>query len=268
MYSDILYILTHIILKNGEDVRMGENKFRFIDDDEQDKSTFEADLQDYFDKHYPNHAKHHENKKTRLLLPIIIIVLILALLISLYYVFICGTSGGWTLEEFYFTFDSEAELDDALLNELYYNLDVDSRMNVTNETYFLVLSIPDLDYSIRFDYLFEFTNDNLTDLRIEHPNVIRKITSFETRDFYNPYSLSIEFQINSTDPDILNVTIFPLDNVISGFLQTYSVDSGVLFIRLNDGEVIGGDMENEILVLPYNQRIIAIGEFTHRCPFK
>ena len=247
---------------------MKNTKFESGEDDESDGRSFEEELREWYDNRYLRYPSFRSQKGKRRLKIIFLILIIPLIIISIIIAGLCLISGGWILESFYFTFDYEAELDDALLDELFYNLDADSRMNVTNETYFLVLSIPDLDYSIRFDYLFEFTNENLSDLRIEHPNVIRKITSFETRDFYNPYNLSIEFQINSTDPDILNVTIFPLDNVISGFLQTYSVDSGVLFIRLNDGEVIGENMENQILVLPYNQRIIAVGEFTHRCPFK
>jgi hypothetical protein len=247
---------------------MKNTNFESTDDGKSDGRSFEEELREWYDDRYPCYPGYRSQKGKRQLKIILFILLIPLIIISIYVAGLCLISGGWILESFYFTFDYEAELDDALLDELFYNLDADSRMNVTNETYFLVLSIPDLNYSIRFDYLFEFSNDNLSDLRIEHPDVNRKITSFETRDFYNPYNLSIEFQINSTDPDILNVTIFPPDNVINGFLQTYSVDSGILFIRLNNGEVIGEDMENQILVLPYNQRIIAIGEFTHRCPFK
>lgn len=268
MYSEVLYILTHIILKNGEDVRMGENKFRFIDDDEQDKSTFEADLQDYLDKHYPNHAKRHENIKTRLLLPIIIIVLILAFFISLYYIFICVPYGGWILDSAEFYYDSESEIDDGILNELYYNLDADSRMNVTNDTYFLVLSIPELDYTIRFDYLFEFIAENQTNLSIEQHSKVPKMTSFEPRYYLDEYNLSIEFCINSLDHNILNVTIFPPDNIIYGKLSTHTADSWLFFIELEEGEVIHEDMESEILVLPYNHRIKSKASFHHMCPFK
>ena len=187
---------------------MKQNKNESMEGNISEKRDFEDEIQDRYDKQYPCYPSYRSPKDKKRLKIIILILLIPLIIISIIVAGLCLISGGWTLEEFYFTFDSEAELDDALLNELYYNLDVDSRMNVTNETYFLVLSIPDLDYSIRFDYLFEFTNDNLTDLRIEHPNVIRKITSFETRDFYNPYSLSIEFQINSTDPGYIKCNDF------------------------------------------------------------
>ena len=247
---------------------MTQNEKKIRDNNNSPKRSFDDELKDWFEKRYSSRKGYHGPKKIKQMKNIFFILLIPLILVSLYIASLCLISGGWVLEYFYFTYDSDAELDDTLLDELYYNLDMDSRMNITNETYFLVLSIPDLDYSTRFDYLFEFTNDNFTDLRIEQHNVTRKITSFEYRNFYNPYNLSIEFQINSTDPDILNVTIFPIGNVISGFLQTYAVDSQVLFIRLNEGEVIGGDMESQILVLPHNQRIIAVGKFHHPCPFK
>jgi hypothetical protein len=172
-----------------------------------------------------------------------------------------------SIESVYFTFDSEAELNETLLDQLYLNLDADSRVNVTNETYFLVLSIPELDYSIRFDYLFEFTIDNLTNLRIEQHSKVSKITDFEARYDYNPYNLSINFRINSTDADILNVTIFPPDNIIDGELYLVGIDYMTFTVQLDEGEVIHGDRRLERMILPYNQIIILIVDHGHPCPF-
>lgn len=247
---------------------MKQNKNESMKGNISEKRDLEEDLKDWYYQNYPNHAKHHDNIKTRLLLPIIIIVLILAFFISLYYLFICSTSGGWILDSAEFYYDSEAEIDGGLLNELYYNLDADSRMNVTNDTYFLVLSIPELDYTIRFDYLFEFIAENQTNLSIEQHSKVPKMTSFEPRYYLDEYNMSIEFCINSLDHDILNVTIFPPDNIIYGKLSTHTADSWLFFIELEEGEVMHEDMESEILVLPYNHRIKSKASFHHNCPFK
>ncbi|UCE73653.1 MAG: hypothetical protein JSV56_11595 [Methanomassiliicoccales archaeon] len=196
---------------------------------------------------------------------------VISLILSLIGLFLVCSGPFNSVESIYFTFDSDAELNDVLLDRLYYNLDTNSRLNVTNETYFLILSIPDLDYSIRFDYLFESTIDNLTNLRIDQHSKVPKITNFEGRYSYNPYNLSIEFHINSTDQDILNVTIFPPENIIDGELYLVGVDVMTLTIRLDEGEVIHEDTQHgrgyERMILTYNQIIIGVVDYDHLCPF-
>lgn len=243
---------------------MKNTKFESGDDDESDGRSFKEDLQNWFDKHYPDYSSFKDKHRLK---KIVIILLIPLIVIGLVIAGMCLISAGPILESFYFSCESEAELDETLLDELFYILDLDSRMNVTNETYFLVLSIPELDYSIRFDYLFEFTSENQTNLKIEERGEAPKIKNFEIRQNSYPYNLTIEFHINSNDPDILNITIFPPDNVINGNLSTWSYHQG-LFVNIDEGEVIDSDWGHEILALPYNQTIIGTAKFDHICPFR
>ncbi|UCE37839.1 MAG: hypothetical protein JSW00_00920 [Thermoplasmata archaeon] len=209
------------------------------------------------------YQEYQKKYKKEIIIAIVFIIISLILISWLYYCMLPGVR----LKSFYFTIDSEAQLDDALLDELYYKLDSDSRMNVTNETYFLVLSIPDLDYSVRFDYLFEFNNSNSISLKIANHDEIVKGSDKGKGRWIN---LSIEFHIDSLDPDISQATIFPHDNVIDGHLHTFGVDSGTFHVDLDEGDVIRSDWEHEILKLPYNQTIIGVAEFEGDplCPFK
>jgi hypothetical protein len=101
---------------------------------------------------------------------------------------------------------------------------------------------------------------------VQHADV-PEITTFDSRPSWDAYNLSIEFNINLTDPDILNVSVFPPDNIINGSLGTYSVDSWNLSIWLEEGEV-DDRWETIILLLPHNQRIIANADIDHPCPFR
>jgi hypothetical protein len=253
---------------------MTQTEIKLREDDESDNRSYTDEHQDRYRQHYPP-PKGKSALKNRIVLITVFFVVFTAMIILFYYFLICSVSGGWILDSAEFYYDSEVEIDSRLLNELYLNLDYDSRMNVTNETYFLVLSIPELDYSIRFDYLFEFDGDNLTNLRIEQHEKVSKITSFEKRSRGKgggEYNLSIEFQIDSMDPDILNVSIFPPDNIIYGNITTYQADSWGFSIRLDEGEIESKRWEKNIregyLILPYNHRIIVKSEGHHRCPFK
>jgi hypothetical protein len=71
----------------------------------------------------------------------------------------------------------------------------------------------------------------------------------------------------------LNTAIFPPDNIIYGDLATWSGDSWFLYINLDEGEVIHEppeweegievikrSKEYDIMVLPYNHKIIGIAE--------
>jgi hypothetical protein len=201
-----------------------------------------------------------KNKKIQNVLIIIIVPL---LIFGCYLASPCIISGGWRLESVMFTFDTETELDGALLDELYNNLDADSQNNVTNDTYSLEMAIPNFNYQIQFNYQFEFSGDGTIDLRIENPVPIPVISEFGG----NVNDLQIEFQINSIDPDINGITIFPPNNIITGTLTTYSVDSATFWIRSDEAEVDRDDWEHEIIILPFNQRIIGTAELTHPCPF-
>jgi len=162
--------------------------------------------------------------------------------------------GGSRLESFYFTYDSEAEIDENLIDTLYNNLDQDSRLNITNETYSLLLVIQDLDFIQRFDYLFVITGGNITNLRIAPRNGINRVSSFESRGSRNPYNLSIEFRINSTDPDISNVLVFPPDNVINGNLYgiyIYSSPNNTFFennIFYNEHGIFQDTFDNKLYI--------------------
>ena len=224
--------------------------------------------QDQFQQYYTGYPP----PKFKWLKIIGLILLITIIIIGLYIAVLClPPVGGWRLESLHFTFDSEAELNCTLLDELYYDLDNDSRINVTNETYFLVLSIARLNYSIRFDYLFEFTSDNLTNLRIEQHSEVPKLTSYK-RIFQFGNNLSIEFKINSSDPDILNVNIFPPDNIIYGNVLGFKDNSESLMFSLDEGEVIRESIDvgtsHHTFLLPHNHKITAIVEYYNTCPFR
>lgn len=244
---------------------MSENRSKSKNDGEFEDRDFDDKLREWYERNYPHHSSYPSPKFKRLKiigLIIIILIIIVGLCIAVVYLtFVC-----WRLESFHFTVDSEAELNATLLNKLYCDLDAESRINVTNETYFLVLSIPDLNYSIRFDYLFEFTSDYLTNLRIEQHSNVPNITSFESLHHYR-HNLSIEFKINSSDPDILNVNIFPPDNIIYGYVWIFKDRSQSLLIRLDEGEVTY-ESQHHTLLLPYNQKIIVIKESYLTGPFR
>jgi hypothetical protein len=116
--------------------------------------------------------------------------------------------------------------------------------------------------------LFDFVGDNVSNITIKQHSKARKITSFERRDRWDAYNVSIEFIINSPDPDVLDVSVFPPDNIIYGELVTYSVDTGMFSIHLDEGEWGGELNEYYTITLSYNHRIIIDVEFHHRCPFK
>jgi hypothetical protein len=197
---------------------------------------------------------------------IVIIILNILLFFSCYINWLCGDSGNWRLESIYFTVDQEAELDEDLLEILYLDLDEDSRLNVTNMTYYLELSIPRFDYFIRFDYLFRFSSNNITNLSIIEHEKIPKISGDKFK--YSP-NFSVEFKINSLDPDIVNVTVIQPDNRINGRID-YIHHS--VHYKLDDGTFGGALIENGIqripLYLPYNQTFIMICKYYNTCPFR
>jgi hypothetical protein len=212
---------------------------------------------------HPNESGSSDPLKNNKILIILMIILVPLLIFSCYIVSICFLiSGGGTIESAIFTFDSENEIDEDLLDELYYGLDAGSQENVTNGTYFLVLTIPDLNYSIQFNYLFNFLQDGNVSLRIVDPEPLLEITEFNgmTNDF------QIEFRINSTDPDLRGITIFPPNNIITATLTTFAVDSAIFQIRSDETEIDHDNGGREIIILPFNQRIIGIAEFGHICP--
>lgn len=250
---------------------MSQDEVR-LHDEESDGKTFNGESTEEPQQNYQDIPKHPPLKgKWPWKYIVLIIVLNILILYLIYLYIICSGFGGLILDSAEFYYDSEAEIELGLIDELYHNLDFGSRMNVTNETYFLVLSIPELEYSIRFDYIFEFDGDNLTNLKIEQHLKVPKITSFERR-MIDLYNLSIEFKINSTDPDILNVSVFPPDNIIYGELMTYHTDSWTFTIILEEGEFKNKNWDDNIrenyLILPYNQRIVVKSTFHHICPFK
>jgi hypothetical protein len=216
---------------------------------------------------YPQQYSQPHQPMTRKKNVIIFSCIVVFFIFAGWFIVICGISGGWILHSLSFTVDNDMEIDESLLNEIYFNLDNESRLNITNETYFLKLTIPELNYSIRFDYLLSFNVDQIISLEIVQHADVPEITTFDSRPSWDAYNLSIEFNINSTDPDILNVSVFPPDNIINGSLGTYSVDSWNLSIWLEEGEV-DDRWETIILLLPHNQRIIANADIDHPCPFR
>ena len=250
---------------------MNQTNFKSRDDSESDNRDLEDNYEEWLYQNYPNRLSYPP-PKFKWLKIIGLILLIPIIITGLYIAVLClPPVGGWRLESLHFTVDSKAELNCTLLDELYYDLDNDSRLNVTNETYFLELSISNISYSIRFDYLFEFTSDNLTNIRIEQHGEVPKITSYR-RISRSRNNLSIEFKINSSDPDILNVNIFPPDNIIYGRLYPYRDNSESLVFSLDEGEVIRESIHvgtsHSTFLLPYNHKITAIKEYYHTCPFR
>ena len=101
----------------------------------------------------------------------------------------------------------------------------------------------------------------------------RKITKSRL-DFYR-VNLTIEFKINSNDPDILNITILSPGNIIKGFLIYSYIDfRELIYFTLPSWDVtqsveIGGDPDGDLLIImPYNQTIIFIRKYSYACPFK
>ena len=118
---------------------MNQNEKKTGEDSKSPNRDFEDELEDWFDKRYSPRQGYPSPKKIKQIRNIFFILLITLIFICIYIASMCLISGGWILESFYFTFDQEAELNDTLLSELYYKLDEDSRMNITNETYSLEL---------------------------------------------------------------------------------------------------------------------------------
>jgi hypothetical protein len=83
------------------------------------------------------------------------------------------------------------------------------------------------------------------------------------------YNIELEFKTNSSDLDILNITLFPPENIIEGRLATPDSNIGYRLGESRFKWAPGNSSVRQLpMILPYNQTILLTGNFYRRCPFR
>jgi hypothetical protein len=162
---------------HGKISEMSQDELRLIIDEEQgDQGHSEKDVgppipvppRSYYANNYPIREPKRNlsprDEKITWSLVVVIFSLNILLVFGCWVNVLCQNQNDWRIESIEISVDSDAEIDEELLNKLYYDLDEDSRANVTNETYYLELTIDYMNEIIRFDYNFKFESNKITNL--------------------------------------------------------------------------------------------------------